>query len=139
VSGRQSDRDQEQRKRVFHPRICSRKGPKAQRKSRKESTQGNRCVLLCVFAPLRENSLRFLPHCYLKIPSSLAFDVCYDLADSNIFSLLCAPIEQFNDALGDLFPNRDPVWNADKIRIFEFHARALVAIVQQHFETRALE
>ncbi len=65
---------------------------------------------------------------------------CFDdIADFNIFALLCAAIEQLDHAFSDFFPDRDAIRNADQIRIFELHARALVAIVKQNLETRSLQ
>src|ERR1044072_1888295 len=52
---------------------------------------------------------------------SILSQLSNDVADSNIFALFCAPIEQLNHAVRDFFSERDAIRDADKIRIFEFY------------------
>jgi hypothetical protein len=61
-----------------------------------------------------------------------------DVSDFNILALFCAPLEQLNHAVGDFSPDIDAIRNADQIRIFELHACAFVAVVEQDVETGSL-
>src|ERR1043165_7144252 len=40
---------------------------------------------------------------------SILFQRSTDVSDFNIFALLCAPLEQFNYAVSDFFPDRDSI------------------------------
>src|SRR5437773_3786864 len=59
----------------------------------------------------------------------------YDIVELHIFTLLRFPIEQFDDTIADLLSDRDAKRNANQIRVLEFHARPLVAIVEQDVKT----
>src|SRR5690349_18007414 len=65
-------------------------------------------------------------------------NACNNVRYFNILALFRAAIVEFDQTVRGLFPNRHTIRDADQIRIFEFDARAFVAIVQQHVEPRAL-
>src|ERR1044071_2482055 len=59
----------------------------------------------------------------------------HNVPDFNILALLCAPLQRLGHPVSDFCADRDAIRKADQIRIFELPARALGAILKQHFQT----
>jgi hypothetical protein len=54
-----------------------------------------------------------------------------------MFAASRAAIKQFHLTFSDTLSDSYSKWDPDQIRIFEFHTRTFVAIIEQHFETSA--
>src|ERR1043165_1782019 len=72
--------------------------------------------------------------CYAPLPSG-RYDCLYHLGRRSKLLRAVLPPTPFNDAVGQaLRPHGDPQREADQIRILELHARALVAVVEEHVD-----
>src|SRR5580658_5618241 len=70
----------------------------------------------------------------LRIFCQSGFDKGRRLRHGDIGRHFRAAVDHFHETLRHLLADVDAIGNPDQVRVLEFHARTLIAIVQQHVE-----